>query len=175
MSAQILVEENEDEEIIEVDQKLPAFPTFTGALADLCNAMSPDIPFPFKFATGLTHLGLMRSGIDTLDAEPHIQPRFYTALIAAPGRGKTAAINEVGKIAKLLSSHYRVFSSIDSGPALVDAFQEQVRENMLKATPEENLSDSLSAKILLSPDELKGIFEKVAPPPSNVTGPTPQA
>ena len=151
---------NDDDEIVEIEAKLPDFPNFTGNLANLCDAMSPDIPYAFKFTAALTHMGLIRSGFDTLAAEPHIQPRFYSALIAAPGRGKTAAVNEITRIMKSISSSYRVFSSIDSGPALCDAFSELQREGIIKDAATENLSDGNIAKILLSPDELKGVFEK---------------
>ena len=154
------VKENDEDEIIDESNQLPIFPDFTGTLADLADAMSPDIPRAFKFISAVTHMGLIGVGLDTLHAEPHLQPRFYTALIAQPGRGKTAAINEVTKIFRSLSSKYQTFSSIDSGPALVDAFNDQVRAGVIKADATENLQDAMTAKILLSPDELKGIFEK---------------
>jgi putative DNA primase/helicase len=149
-----------DEEIIDVENKLPEFPAFTGTLAELCDAMSPDIPRAFKFTAALTHMGIIRSGLDTLAAEPHIQPRFYTSLIAQPGRGKTAAINEIGRIFKHISAGYQSWPSIDSGPALVDAFDEQRRASIIKADGNDNLTDSTMSKILLAPDELKGLFEK---------------
>jgi len=152
--------EEVDEEIIDVETKLPDFPNFTGTLAELCDAMSPDIPRAFKFSAALTHMGIIRSGLDTLAAEPHIQPRFYTSLIAQPGRGKTAAINEVGRIFKSISGGYQCWPSIDSGPALVDAFDEQRRAGIIKADGNDNLTDSTMSKILLAPDELKGLFEK---------------
>lgn len=158
--AQAAVQGSEEEEIIEIEEKLPEFPVFTGSLNDLCDAMSPDIPYPFKLVAAITHMGLIRSGLDTLTAEPHIQPRFYTALIAQPGRGKTAAINEVSKIMKGVASNYKQFSSIDSGPALVDAFNEQRKDSIMKTDVNQTLSESLAPKILLSPDEIKGVFEK---------------
>jgi putative DNA primase/helicase len=159
-SSSATVIEDDEDEIVEVDSKLPDFPEFTGSLADLSDAMSPDIPRAFKFAAAFTHMGLIRSGLDTLVAEPHIQPRFYTALIAGPGRGKTAAINEVNRVMRNLTNKYQIFSSIDSGPALVDAFQDQIRAGIMSATGTDNITDSVMAKILLSPDELKGVFEK---------------
>lgn len=159
-ASQMVIEDNDEEVLVEEDLKLPDFPQFTGSLADLCNAMSPDILYPFKFSVALAHFGLIRSGLDTLAAEPHIQPRFYVALIGRPGCGKTAAINEMSKVIRSLSNGYRVFSSIDSGPALCDAFVELQREGILKTEIGENLSDSFAPKILLSPDELKGLFEK---------------
>jgi Protein of unknown function (DUF3987) len=157
-TAQAIVEETDDDEIVETEIQLPDFPDFTGTLADLCSAMSPDIPRAFKFSAALAHFGLIRSGLDTLAAEPHIQPRFYVSLIAEPGRGKTAAINEIGRIFKTVNAAYQAWPSIDSGPALVDAFDEQSRANLLKADGTDSLTDT--PKILLVPDELKGLFEK---------------
>ena len=151
--------EDEENEIIEIDNRLPEFPRFTGSLSELCDAMSPDIPRAFKFISAVTHFGLIRSGLDTLAPEPHIQPRFYTALIAQPGRGKTAAINEVGRIIRPLCNKYQTFSSIDSGPALVDTFHDQERAGIITADGADNLV-ARTTKILLSPDELKGVFEK---------------
>lgn len=158
-SASVSASENEEDEIIEIDTKLPDFPEFTGSLADLSDAMSPDIPRAFKFISAVTHFGLIRSGLDTIAPEPHIQPRFYTALIAQPGRGKTAAINEVGRIIRPLCNKYQTFSSIDSGPALVDTFHDQKSAGIITADGADNLV-ARTTKILLSPDELKGVFEK---------------
>ena len=157
-TAEAIVAETDDDEIVETEIQLPEFPEFTGTLADLCAAMSPDIPRAFKFTSALAHFGLIRSGLDTLAAEPHIQPRFYVSLIAEPGRGKTAAINEIGRIFKTVNAAYQAWPSIDSGPALVDAFDEQNRANLLRADGTDSLTDT--PKILLVPDELKGLFEK---------------
>ena len=157
-TAEAIVAETDDDEIVETEIQLPEFPDFTGSLADLCDAMSSDIPRAFKFSSALAHFGLIRSGLDTLAAEPHIQPRFYVSLIAEPGRGKTAAINEIGRIFKTVNAAYQAWPSIDSGPALVDAFDEQNRANLLRADGTDSLTDT--PKILLVPDELKGLFEK---------------
>lgn len=143
-----------------VEDKLPEFPNFTGSLRDLSDALSQDIPYPFKMAAAFAHMGLIRSGLDTLSSESHIQPRLYVALIAEPGRGKTAAINEVGKVMKSLSQSYRAFSSIDSGPSLVDTFQDQNNQAMQRIDVGESLIASATAKVLLDPDEIKGLFEK---------------
>ena len=160
-TSQVIAVANEDDEsIIDIETKLPDFPQFTGSLADLCNAMSPDIPFEFKFCSALVHFGMIRSGVDGLSAEPHLQSRFYCALIAPPGRGKTAAINEVTKIMRSLSNKYQTFSSIDSAPALIDAFAEQTRASIIKADGTDNLTEAVMAKIVLSPDELTDLFEK---------------
>lgn len=153
-------DDDEDEEVTALDTALPDFPEFTGSLAVLCDSLSPDIPRAFKFVAGLSHIGLIRSGLDTLAAEPHVQPRFYAALIAQPGRGKTAAINEVTKVMKAVSNQYQVWPSIDSGPALVDAFNDQIKESIIRADGSDNIAGGPIAKIMLSPDELKGVFEK---------------
>lgn len=143
------------EEIAEEEIVLPPFPKFTGSLAELADAMSPDIPWAFKFVAAVTHFGIDRSGLDTLDTERHIQPRFYAALVAEPGRGKTAAINEVRKIMRNILYRYATPPSIDSGPALVDAFADQ-----RSSAPEVGSEDIPASKVLLDPDELKDLFEK---------------
>ena len=161
--AEVFVTNDDEEEFgPDVEEKMPPFPQFTGVLNDLCEALSPDIPYAFKMSAALTHFGLIRSGLDTLLTEPHLQPRLFTVLVAEPGRGKTAAINEVGKTMTALGrGSYKSFSSIDSGPSLVDAFQDINREHLMSGTPEENLSlIPRPARILLSPDEAKDIFEK---------------
>jgi hypothetical protein len=157
------VDDDDDEEFGSyVEERLPPFPQFTGVLNDLCEALSPDIPTVFKMSAALTNFGLARSGLDTLATEPHLQPRLFTVLVAEPGRGKTAAINEVGKVMKELGRGiYKSFSSIDSGPALCDAFDAINREQMMRglATPEESPTIR-PARIMLSPDEAKDVFEK---------------
>ncbi len=137
----------------EDDKGFPEFPFFTGSLADLASALAPDLPWEFKFASAMTFWGLIRSGLDTLESEPYLQPRFYTALVADPGRGKSAAIKEVRSIFARISSRFSRCSSVDSGPALVDEFHEQ-SEQMKKAL----FGDR--AAILLDPDELSDLFEK---------------
>jgi putative DNA primase/helicase len=158
--SKIEVSEGDDAPLEEILDVLPDFPEMTGSMRDLSDALSPDIPYAFKMVSAFTHIGLIRSGFDTLAAEPHIQPRFYSALIAGPGRGKTAAMNEVGKVMKAISGKYKTFSSIDSGPALVDAFKEQ-NDVFVKTIPVgSELRHGDFSKILLTPDELKGVFEK---------------
>jgi hypothetical protein len=58
-----------------------------------------------------------------------------------------------------LSNEYQMFSSVDSGPKLVDDFNDQIRAGIIRA---DGGSPSLNpmAKILLSPDELRGLWEK---------------
>jgi hypothetical protein len=144
-----------------VDESYPEFPRIPGSLGDLSDAIYPDIPYLFKVVAAITHFGLIRSGLDTLASEPHLQPRFYSALIAGPGRGKTAAINEIHRVFKAVNGgSYAAWPSIDSGPALVDAFDEQSRTNALKADGTDNVTDVSMSKILLSPDELRGLVEK---------------
>ena len=131
---------------------LPVFPRFTGALSELADALCPDIPYEFKVMAGVTFWGLIRSGYETFANEPHIQPRFYTCFIADPWRGKSAAINEVRNAMAQVSANFSAVSSIDSGPALIDAFEEQTEKTMV--------ANSTGSRLLLDPDELKDLFEK---------------
>lgn len=151
---------DDEDEIVEIETKLPDFPQFTGSLAETCDAMSPDIPWPFKFGSLLVHMGLARSGLDTLAAESHLQPRFYVALVAQPGRGKTAAINECNRIMRPLCSKYQVLSSVDSGPSMIDAFNDQLRTSIMTGEGATSIPEGVMAKIMLAPDELRGLFEK---------------
>jgi hypothetical protein len=134
------------------DEPLPDFPRFTGSLAELSETICPDIPREFKLMAAITHWGLLRSGLDTLESE-HLQPRFYCCFIKEPGWGKTAAINEVRKFMQMITSRYSVMSSIDSGPALVDEFKE-VAGNMLMT------DGTTAARVLLDVDEMRDLFEK---------------
>src|ERR1700694_2738148 len=102
----------------------------------------------------VTHGGLIRSGLDTLESEPHLQPRFYTCFVAEPWRGKSAAITEIRNFMSAVSNRYSRCSSIDSGPALVDEFADQA-EKMNSAA-----CDDKVARVLIDCDELKDLFEK---------------
>ena len=163
----VLPEFNEDGTVIEPVKKVvaeetyPQFPRIPGSLGDLADAVFPDIPYLFKVIAGFTHFGLIRSGLDTLADEPHLQTRLYSVLVAGPGRGKTAAINEIGRVFKAINKgFYEAWPSIDSGPALVDAFDEQNRANLIKADGTDNAADVWMSKVLLSPDELRGLIER---------------
>ena len=103
-----------------IDEPLPEFPTLGGSIAEFADALCPDVPREFKIMSAVTRVGLAISGKVQLEAELHLQPRFYTCFIAEPGRGKTAAIKET----RVINSGYREVPSIDSAPALVDAFAE---------------------------------------------------
>lgn len=150
---------DDDEEIIEADEKLPPFPQFTGLLHDLCDALQPDIPYAYKLTSALTCAGIMRSGLDTLRDEPHIQPRFFATLVGQPGNGKTAAMNEVTKAMKAVSANYKQFSEIGSGPALVDAFYDINKQALMSTNVGESFLESPS-RILIASDEFKSIFDK---------------
>lgn len=136
-----------------VEEPLPAFPQLFSSLHDLVTNLCPDIPYEFKIMAAVTHFGLLRSGLDTLESDPNLQPRFYTCFIAEPGRGKSAAITEVRQIFSNLSIRYSCMSSVDSGPALVDEFSER-QEKMI-------LTDGDRAgRVLIDCDEMKDLFEK---------------
>ena len=130
-----------------MEEELPAFPRLSGLLTEMCDAICPSIPYEFKIAAAITHWGLVRSGKDTLEGESSLQPRFYTCLIKEPGWGKTAAMNEVRKYMKVCGK-YSMMSSVDSGPALVDEFEDQTK------------GASLPARVLLDTDEMTDLFEK---------------
>ncbi|MGA8023916.1 MAG: bifunctional DNA primase/polymerase [Candidatus Acidiferrales bacterium] len=124
-----------------VDEPIPEFPAITGSIQDLAEALCPDIPREFKIMAVVTRVGLAISGKVQLEGELHLQPRFYTCFIAEPGRGKTAAIKET----RIINTAFREVPSVDSAPALVDAFAE---------------SSGSPRCILLSPDEAVDLFEK---------------
>jgi hypothetical protein len=124
-----------------IEEPLPEFPAITGSIAEFADALCPDIPREFKIMAAVTRVGLAISGKVQLDGELHLQPRFYTCFIAEAGRGKTAAIKET----RIISFGYREVPSVDSAPALVDAFAE---------------SEDSPRCLLLSPDEAIDLFEK---------------
>jgi len=129
------------------------FPRLTGSLAELCDAICPDIPYDFKIAAAITYFGLMRSGIDTLESAPHLQPRFYTCFVKEIGWGKSAALNEIRRAMQMVTGNFQITSSVDSGPSLVDEFAD-----ITAAFPP--MQENKSARLLLDPDEMTGLFEK---------------
>jgi len=171
-------EEQREESFSDTTERFPDCPIFSGALADLARAMFPSLPFEFKQWGLMVRWGLLRSGLDRLENEPHLQPRFYTVLVSPPNRGKTACINEsrdairaIAKRAKsevsaknMISPTPRVFadvenlSSADSGQFLVQAFFDAAKEAD-KQHQAASCSDN-RAKILLDPDELSDVFMK---------------
>src|SRR5260370_3911873 len=75
-------------------------------------------------------------------------------MVAPPHTGKTAANNEVERL--FLPKHdYLSVTSIDSGPALVDTFQEIMEQHALYDERGERF-----AWLLLNPEELRDVFEK---------------
>jgi len=74
-----------------------------------------------------------------------IRDSFYTCLIAKPGFGKSAALNEVQRF---LPTGFKTAISVDSGPALVNLFHD-LGEN-----------ETGPIRVLLHPDEIRDIFEK---------------
>jgi hypothetical protein len=168
-------EENLDESQEEIFPECPILP---GALTDLAVALFPSLPIEFKIWGLITRWGLVRSGLDMLENEPHIQPRFYTTFVSLPNFGKTACINVSRDAMKLIlemvqaehnkhnasKPHVKVFaeienlSSADSGPFLVQEFFDRAKESNKQFLASECIEDR--AKILLDPDELSDVFEK---------------
>jgi putative DNA primase/helicase len=158
-AADILVDYDETA-IAEPEDSFPSFPRIPGSIGDLSDALCPDIPYQFKVAAVFAHFGLMRSGLDSLKDEPFLQTRFYITLIAPPGRGKSAVIKEVNRLMKSsLPGKYQVVPAVESGPALVDTFNDINRGEIFKAEAGTILPNPM-AKIFLSPDEATSFFEK---------------
>jgi Protein of unknown function (DUF3987) len=102
-----------------------------------------------------THFGLCRSGLDTLESEPHLQPRQNTLFIKEAGSGKSASCSESRRIMHGgVSTRYALSSSVDSGPALVDEFAAQSEKMM------NGLVDDKAARVLIDCDEFSGLVEK---------------
>jgi hypothetical protein len=169
------------------EEPFPECPIFPGALTDLARALYPSLPLEFKQWGLIARWGLMRSGIDILENEPHLQSRFYTVLVAPPNRGKTACINESRIAMKLIQDianaehnkknntapHARIFADIenlpsaDSGPFLVQEFYDRAKESNKQFTGGSCAEDR--AKILLDSDELSDVFEKARTSNSRVS------
>lgn len=156
--AQAQSKTDEDEEVQVVEETLPPFPRFPGLLTSLCDAICPDIPYEFKFMAAVTHWGLIRAGLDTLEGEPTTQPRFFTCFVKEPDYGKTAAINEIRTIMKPIGCPYSAVTSVDSGPALVDEFMDVQSRALLAAG--QGVEESPASRVLLDPDEMSDLFEK---------------
>jgi len=178
--AAVIASSEEPEETFEdTEEPFPECPIFPGALTDLARALFPSLPLEFKQWGLITRWGVMRSGIDSLENESHLQPRFYTTLVShQPNIGKTACINEsrdamdrISKTARVLvaekNKHERTsrvcadvenLESADSGPFLVQEFSD-VAEEAHKQYQNSSCSDD-RAKIILDPDELSDVFEK---------------
>ena len=177
---EIAEREMEPEETFEgpARELFPECPIFPGALTDLARALFPSLPLEFKQWGLITHWGLLRSGIDTLDFESHFQPRFFTVFVSPPNTGKTGCINETRKAMECISkmvtdaigeannhvltqhvvADVENIASADSGPFLVDEFFEAAKKAAKRYSDSICLDDA--AKIILDPDELSGVFEK---------------
>jgi Protein of unknown function (DUF3987) len=168
-------EENFDDE---TGEPFPECPVFTGPLTELAKSLYPSLPLEFKQMGLIVRWGLMRSGIDKLQWEPHLQPRFDVIMVSLPNRGKTAANNETRKavddIVKMAKTETakrnnfkptsRVFgdfvtlASADSGPFLVGKFYELVRDAEKQVAAGITTDDT--GKIMFDPDEISDVFEK---------------
>jgi hypothetical protein len=173
-------EEAEKEETFDeqAEVSFPECPIFQGALTDLARALYPSLPLEFKQWGLIVRWGLMRSGVDRLENEPHFQPRFYTVLVSPPNRGKTASINESRNSMQSISrtvieehgeanskaqtsricADVENLTSADSGPFLVQEFYDVAKEASDKYM--KSICSDNAAKILLDPDELSDVFEK---------------
>jgi hypothetical protein len=141
-------EELEENEAQDVEEPLPDFTSgLTGSIADYCRAVEPDFPMEFKVMSCVTKIGLALSGKTAMVGAPNVQPRFFTALLAEAGWGKTGSIQTT-----LLDdpSLYATALSVETGPALVATFQNCAKH----VPPNEPL------RLLISPDEIKDVFEK---------------
>jgi hypothetical protein len=171
-------QEQREENFTDSPEVFPACPIFPGALTELAQAMYPSLPLEFKQWGLIVRWGLLRSGLDLLENEPHLQPRFYTVLVSLPNRGKTACINESRDALRAITrkaSHEigaknsitptsRVFASVenlssaDSGQFLVQAFFDAAKETDKQY--QASICSDNRAKILLDPDELSDVFMK---------------
>ena len=169
------------------EELFPECPIFPGALTDLARALYPSLPLEFKLWGMIVRWGLMRSGLDRLENEEHLQPRFYAVLVSPPNRGKTASINESRNSMKSISrtvveEHGKAdnktptsrvcadvenLASADSGPFLVQEFYNVAKDASEKYM--KSISSDNAAKILLDPDELADVFEKARTSNSRVS------
>lgn len=167
--------DDEPEESFDDDTGMafPTWPIFTGPLTDLAKALFPSVSLEFKQIGLIARWGLMRSGLDTLRFEPHLQPRFDIIMVSPPNRGKTAANNETRIATEKIVSMAKellpagqpcVFgdvvnvASADSGPWLVEKLYDLSREAKEKVSG--GLTTDGTAKLMLDPDEMSDVFEK---------------
>jgi hypothetical protein len=128
-------------EITIEEEPLPNFPRFTGSLAELSEALFPDLPYCHKFMTALTLVGGALSGKVRLADTPYLDPRFYVILIDVGGAGKGGTWVQVHSVLAPLLGDLRIKNSVDSGPALVQHL-------------------AFFPRTLLFSDELSALFEK---------------
>ena len=143
---------------------LPSFPHLTGSLNDLAESVCPDLPYEFKAMSAITYWGLIRSGKDKFAQETgdsNFQTRFNAVFVAPPQRGKSASSTEIIAVLKAFAPKSLIdTTSVDSGPALVDAFDDS--QKLL-----EPMNDDRAARVLLNPDELSDILEKSKTTPTS--------
>lgn len=176
-------QEAEKEETFDdaTEEPFPECPIFPGALTDLARVLYPSLPLEFKQWGMIVRWGLMRSGLDVLEHEAHLQSRFYTVLVSPPNRGKTASINESRNSANIISkmivegsgvksqvcADVENLASADSGPFLVQELYSVAKRSFEKYVA--GACSDNTAKILLDPDELSDVFEKARTSNSRVS------
>jgi hypothetical protein len=123
------VEVNQCESELKIaEEPLPEFPRFTGSLADMSEAIAPDLPYSLKFISAATIVGSLLAGKAYIAGSTHIDPRFYTVMIDTKGAGKGGSYNEVrSALYPLILGELNIVPSIDSGPALVLELAEHPR------------------------------------------------
>ena len=157
----------------ETTERFPDCPVLPGALTDLARAIYPSLPLEFKMWGLITRWGLYRSGLDRFTVEPHLQPRFFTVLVALPNRGKTACINESRTSMTLITdmvadqctqatkprgADVECLASADSGPFLVEYLYDKTHK--VKEDVAASITFDDRAKVIMDSDELSDVFEK---------------
>jgi hypothetical protein len=137
----------EEPDIQIAEEPLPVFPVIPGTIGELSEALSSYLPTAFKVMAAVTRVGLLLSGKTFLEGERYLQSRFYTCFIAPPWCGKSASLNDVGR---LLNADFETVPSIDSGPALVETFHDMGK----------GVYGEVPRRLLLNPDEIRDVFEK---------------
>jgi hypothetical protein len=173
--------ENGEDEKAEV---YPTCPRLPGALSDLADALYPSLPWEFKVWALITRWGIMRSGLDYLVNEPHIQPRFYTILVGPPNTGKTGATNESKVAMDMIEdvarkrfkadtlpcpfSRVNCCAAINSGQYLAQEFGDC--EKAAEGGVSVNVCSDNRARVIIDPDEASNLFEvgKSSPTQTNV-------
>jgi hypothetical protein len=176
--------EDAEEKSDEKQELYPTCPRLPGALADLASALYPSLPWEFKFWSLVTRWGIMRSGLDYLVNEPHIQPRFYTILVGKPNAGKTGSINESKTVMDMIESVARArfksatlpcaFSmvncraAINSGQYLAQEFSDC--QKAANGGVSVNVCSDDRARVIIDPDEASNLFEvgKSSPTQTNL-------